>query len=160
MYRHFHICTQSDFISGKYTFDQPVKSCCFKFFSVWLQSNPAVIVKNIRLFSILMDNLYKFFPKRCHKLMNKFHPVSLLFCCRHMSHLIFSLIHKVLCCQRISIFFFKLFQSKWTYRKIIGAPITEETSVSFITSPYPRKVIEQRRKSYNGCFLMTGAPVF
>lgn len=46
------------FFKKKYAFNNPIKTKFIKSVIIWFNSNPAVIVKYVSLFSIFMHNIY------------------------------------------------------------------------------------------------------
>ena len=100
---HRNTAAETRLIAAEDTFYHSVESKFFKTSVVRLDSHPAVVVKDIGFFAIVMNHGHQFFPEFDYKIIDKIHPVSLGLSGGHMRDVIFPLIHKIFRGQTVSI---------------------------------------------------------
>ena len=88
--------TKSYFIAGEDALDQSVKMKFREELTVRLHSYPAVIVKYVSFFTVGFYKIHQFAAVIHHETVGKTHIVSLPVRRRHMGHMEFSLIDKIL----------------------------------------------------------------
>ena len=159
MYRHIHARTQSCFVPGEDTFDQSIKAKLFKSSVVRLHTYPAVIVEDIRLFTVGMHHIDQLPAERNNEIIDKCHPIRLLRISRHMGHMKLSFIDEIFRCHTVTVLFLEFLQRRNTDGEIIRPPVREQIPIFLAAAPDPHKIIEHRGKTYHGGIRMGLTPV-
>ena len=159
MYRHIHACAQSRFVTGEDTFDQSVEAKLPKSSVVRLHTYPAVIIEDIRLFTVGMHHIDQLSAEGNDEIIDKCHPVRLFCVAGHMGHMQLSLIDKIFRCHTVTVLFLEFLQCRNTHSEIIGTPVGEQIPVPLTASPDPYEIIEHGSKAYHRGIRMGLAPV-